>query len=418
MAFVFLYLTTLFIAPQLWLEPLVGTRVDLYLYPAWLGWIAMTGRVRELFRFGVQDYFFIGMLVWIVVTLAVNGFQANSSDLIQDYLKWFVLYRLVIVSVPSMIELRRTSFLLLGFALILALEGIQHMHDPTGLGWVGQEFAWMDEEAVKAGVRGRTRWIGIFDGPGVFCVAYTIALPYAMQYLARPFGASAKLVGMLLLFPLLVATYYTGSRGGFLATIGVFALYLVTKLRLSMPRLLMVGSVVILAILLGPRHLTSTRDSHGSAQHRVDMWAEGIEMVQQNPVFGIGKGNFLRYTNKLVAHNSAIEIMGETGLPGLFLWVGVIYMGFKNVYRYCRETGNAVHSSYGMALGLSVAGYMISSMFVTLEYETFYFLLALTAVVGNSLAAPPTFSERDFWTMSGLMFMFILSVKVFVMLYY
>jgi O-antigen ligase len=190
------------------------------------------------------------------------------------------------------------------------------------------------------------------------------------------------------------------------------------RFRISLTRMALIGSVLLTALVLAPSYLTSTRDSQGSAQHRIEMWAEGIEMVQQNPVFGIGKGNFLRYTGRLIAHNSAIEIMGETGVPGLFLWLSFIYMAFKNLHAAYRETEDPVLRSSVMALGLSVAGYLLSSMFVTLEYETFYFLLGLTAASGNSVSVRPSFTEQDLWRMGAIMAAFFVAVKGFVMLYF
>jgi hypothetical protein len=417
MLFIFLYLVFLFIAPQLWIEPFVGMRVDLFLYPAWIGWIAMTGRAGELFRLGPQDKFFAAWLVWIVASIAVNGFTDNSSNLIQDYLKWFILYRLIVVSLPTLTQVRRASLMLLFFSLILAVEGIQQMHSPSGTGWAGQGFSWVDVEAASSGVAGRTRWINIFDGPGVFCIVYTIALPFAAQYLGKSFGTGARLLGILLLAPLLLATFYTGSRGGFLATVGVFGLFLMTKFRISLARMVLIGGVLLAVLALAPSYLTSTSDAENSAQHRIDMWAEGIEMVRYQPVFGIGRGNFLRYTNRLIAHNSAIEIMGETGFPGLFLWLGIIYMGFKNLLAAYREIEDPVPRSFVIALGLSVVGYIMSSMFVTLEYETFYLLLGLTAAAGNTLITPPKFTRSDFWTMGAIIAAFFVFVKGVVMLY-
>jgi hypothetical protein len=416
-AFIFIYLFLLFVAPQLWIEPFVGMRVDLILYPAWIGWAAMTGRAGELFRLGPQDKFFAAWVVWIVLSITVNGFQPASSSIIENYVKWFVLYRLTVVSLPTLTHVRQVLLGVTFFGLILAIEGIQHMYSSSGTGWAGQGFAWMDDEAAKAGVAGRTRWINIFDGPGVFCVVYTIALPFAVRYFGKPFATGKRIFGVLLLAPLLLATVYTGSRGGFLATVGIFGLYLMSKFRISLARMVLVGGVLLAILALAPSYLTSTSDSHGSAQHRIDMWAEGVEMVTQNPVFGIGKGNFLRYTGKLIAHNSAVEIMGETGIPGLFLWLGLIYMGFKNLYAAYRETEDLEQRSFVMALGLSIAGYLLSSIFVTLEYETFYFLLALAAAVGHSLSARPICTRRDLWTIGAIMAVFFVAIKGVAMVY-
>ena len=84
-------------------------------------------------------------------------------------------------------------------------------------------------------------------------------------------------------------------------------------------------------IALAPAYLTRIDDPEKSSYHRIEMWSEGIEMIKQNPVFGIGRGNFKSYTSKLIAHSSPIEIMGETGLPGFLAWIGLIYFSFKSL---------------------------------------------------------------------------------------
>src|SRR5204863_3026348 len=116
--------------------------------------------------------------------------------------------------------------------------------------------------------------------PGVFCVAYTIALPIAMQLAMKPFNVLVRLGGIAMSLALLLATYYTGSRGGFLATVGIFGLFVLARLRISVGRAIMAGVVMLVVLMVAPSHLTSTSDSHGSAQHRIDMWQEGLEMVQ------------------------------------------------------------------------------------------------------------------------------------------
>jgi O-antigen ligase len=125
----------------------------------------------------------------------------------------------------------------------------------------------------------------------------------------------------------------------------------------------------------------------------------------------------LRYTSKLIAHNSAVEIMGETGLPGLFFWIGLLYLGLKKVALYARETDDDSNRSYAIALGLSVVGYIISSMFVTLEYETLYFLIGLCASVGFRLKEPAPFTRRDVWIVAAITLGWVVGIKAFVMVY-
>jgi O-antigen ligase len=109
--------------------------------------------------------------------------------------------------------------------------------------------------------------------------------------------------------------------------------------------------------------------------------------------------------------------MGETGIPGLFLWLGIIYMAFKNLFAAYRELEDPKSRSYVMAIGLSIAGYILSSLFVTLEYETFYFLLAIASAAGGSLRVEPTLARRDLSWLTGIMAAFFIAVKGFAMLY-
>lgn len=416
MLIILVYLTTLFIAPQLWVEPFVDMRVDYYVYPLW-AFAIIFSREKNPLALTPLDKFFLLLLLWIVLSMAINGFHERSTEIIVNYTKWFVLFKLVSMTVTSADRLRTVALMLVFFALVLAVEGIQHKTGESGLGWAGQTLGWIDPEAAAAGEPGRTRWINIFDGPGVFCVVYTIGLPFVMQYLVAPFSFGTRLIGMGMVGLLLVAIYFTGSRGGFLTTMALFALFIAVRYKVSLMKIALVAGVISVAFMLAPSHLTTMDDPSKSTKYRVAMWIEGVEMVQHNPLFGIGKGNFLKYTSKLIAHNSSIEIMGETGLPGLFFWFGLIYLSLKNVMYYVHESEDERDKAYATALGLSVLGYIASSMFVTLEYETLYFLLGLCAALGFRLKQPVAFTERDFWVISGMTVGWALLIKAFVMIY-
>jgi len=413
MPIVIVYMISLFIAPQLWLEPFVGWQPDLFIYGFWILYV-LFGRGRIL-PITYQDRFFLLMIVWIVLSSAVNGFRPHSPTIIINYLKYFILYILIAATTKTVDRMQTVGLLLIVFALILAVEGIQHIQNPAGLGWAGQALGWIDPGAASRGVLGRTRWINIFDGPGVFCVVFTTALPFAMQYIGGPFNISKKILGGAILVPFLLAIYYTGSRGGFLATLGIIGAYTAIKLGIKPLRVVIASVLVIIIFMFAPSHMTTMNDQSHSASHRVEMWGEGVEMVQQNPIFGIGKGNFHAYTSMLIAHNSAIEIMGETGLVGLFFWVGLVYMSLKNIVTYWKWETNEANRSYITGMGLSVIGYLISSMFVTLEYETFYLLLGLCAVPGKQLAEKVEFTRKDFGIIGSICIGWVLSIKIFVM---
>jgi O-antigen ligase len=307
---------------------------------------------------------------------------------------------------------------LLVFGVIFVVESIQHKTSPTLTGWAGQSLGWIDPEVLAAGGTGRTRWVHIFDGPGVFCVIFTTALPFALRYLDPGQPPLRKVLGGLAAVALMFAIFLNGSRGGFLATLFILAMYTLLRFRISPGKLAAGVSLSAVLFLMAPSHLTTFRDDSRSADHRVDMWAEGIEMASHNPLLGIGRGNFRGYTSELVAHNSAIEIMGEMGFVGLMLWVALIYVCAKGVWLAYRTAPNQATRSLMAAVLIALGGYVVSAMFVTLEYETFYLLLALTAAAGLAAGQKLMLTRKDAQYILGIVVVWFVVLKGFVMAYY
>lgn len=418
MLFTTLYLIKLFIAPQWWVPVFMGLRLDLILYPTWLTRILLTGNVHQLFRLTTQDKIFLSFVIWLVLSCFINEKNALTNSFIVEYIAWFIMYKLFQASMDTLEQVKKISKILVFIILILVWEGIDHKLSVDGKGWAGQSLGWVVQEVIDAGGTGRTRWVSIFDGPGVFCVVYTTALPFLLQYGFAPFRLSHRLLAWPLIFAMLLAIYYTGSRGGLLSTMAILSLFAAYKMKISFSKLILITGVFAVILMLAPSHLTSTRDSSRSAQHRVDMWGEGIEMVQYNPVFGIGRGNFAEYTGRLIAHNSAIEIMGELGFPGLFLWASLIFISLKKLILYHRQSTDVIEQSYVSMLGISICGYLISAMFVTLEYETFYFLFAICGIVGKNLKEEVKLSQREIIFIALGCVAWFVFVKLFVMIYF
>jgi len=62
-----------------------------------------------------------------------------------------------------------------------------------------------------------------------------------------------------------------------------------------------------------------------SFQGRTRAWGYGFDMVSWYPFTGVGKGQWLEY-HGLASHNSYIQVMAETGLFGIFLYLWTIWL--------------------------------------------------------------------------------------------
>jgi O-antigen ligase len=411
------YLFFLMIAPQLWVPGILGLPVDFIIYPLWYLALIIRGRGHLLFKFELAEKIFAAFFAWIILSALVNGLTDDTREHIYIYLRIFVLYKAVSASVETTAEIRNALWIFVLLAVILAIEAISHKNSPDLLGWAGQKLGWVDPSVLEAGGTGRARWVGIFDGPGVFCVVFTIALGICLPRLSGGAQQSMRLLSVAVIALLCVATYLTGSRGGFLATLAILTMYIAVRRKIRMRSILAGGLLGLLLFSMAPESLTTMQDESRSAQHRVEMWAEGVEMVKQNPAFGIGRGNFKNYTGRLIAHNSAIEVAGETGIIGFILWCTMIYVSFKAAFlTWKNETGSA-DSNLGLGLMLALMGYLISAMFVTLEYETFYFLLALCVGLIRNQPAAQSLEMHEVVKIFVVVGVWLLLMQIFVIIY-
>ena len=412
------FLVCLIIAPQLWIPPFVGLPTDFVAYPLLMLAAALGGRTTQALKFGTLEWLMFSFLLWTVISSVFNGFTAPSVGYAVFYFKAFLIFKLSLALMEG--ELARVRSFVRIFTvlvLILSVEVLFHRFSADGRGWAGQTFSWIDPSVLEAGGKGRARWIGIFDGPGVFCVLFTIVLPFVLVRIGKGYAFITRLFAALLLFLLLVVTFFIGSRGGMVATLAIFGLYFLIKSKLSLRAMVACGALGMAVLMFAPSHLTTVRDSQNSTQYRVEMWAEGLEMMKHNPLFGIGRGNFKAYTSKLIAHNSFVEIGGETGVVGLFIYTALVYFCLKSCLHARANFPDPHNKDFALAAALSLIGYVISAMFVTLEYETLYLLLAMCAALGRCVPEPLEFNRRDFRIVGITVFSFLVLMQIFVIFY-
>jgi len=93
-------------------------------------------------------------------------------------------------------------------------------------------------------------------------------------------------------------------------------------------------------------------------------------------------------------------------------------MGFKHVIVRLRETVDPTEKQALLAVMMSLSGYLISSLFVSLETEIMYFLLGMTAAVGRFTTQPVGFTRKDFMFIVAFQVAYYMAFKVFIMGYY
>ena len=227
----------------------------------------------------------------------------------------------------------------------------------------------------------RVRGLGFMSDPNDLAQAIVMVLPllwgrFKKGHFIRNLW-SVWLPGMLLGYTI----YLTHSRGAIVGLASLFFFGLRDFLGTARTTILMVvaGMVAAIAGVAGGRGFSSGEQSAGE---RIEAWYEGMMMLKNHPLLGIGYLNFTDH-HHLTAHNSFVLCFAELGLLGYFFWVALlvlIYQGMNQVIHESSPDDKA--RRLAVLLRSSFLGFMTCAWFLSRTYApTLYILLALCTAV-------------------------------------
>jgi len=205
------------------------------------------------------------------------------------------------------------------------------------------------------------------------------------------------------------AILQSNSRGAFLAMMIILMLIFISNF--SVKNLLL--SILILIALSGKFYGTAleryesimadAEEGTGTGGQRLGAWMTGARMIVDNPLLGVGVGQFphrfLDYATKealskvsggreakVNAHSAYFQIGAETGMIGLTLFFVMLFFCYKDVakaLKLCRgDPGLADFELIVRAVGISIIGYLTALTFLNQGYNvTIYTLLSLPTIV-------------------------------------
>ena len=204
---------------------------------------------------------------------------------------------------------------------------------------------------------------------------------------------------------ILHTTLLTFSRGAMvgLLVVGATAFIMMPKRPKYFAVLALVGLLALR--LTGPqlmaRYATTIAESEerdGSAESRIDLWRDCIKLTIENPLFGIGPGNFpvvaasLGYTAGKQAHSVWMQQAAETGVPGvlsLFLLFAISVVKLWPLARQPLTEENRSQVTIASGLIMSIVGFAVAGQFVSLGgLEIPYYSAMIGVVLLKQRTAP------------------------------
>jgi O-antigen ligase len=268
--------------------------------------------------------------------------------------------------------------------------------------------------------QGRTT--GGTGDPNFFATYQVVVLPLVLV-LAATVENRARRIGLYGVALVLVASVLTSlSRGGVLTLLAVLVLIVGVPARrlyrtpgqkaLFLAVIAVSGAFALAttakeliprveAIIINKQETTAS----GRGSGRVDLWLAARAAFVQHPYTGIGYGAFPAEAQQLLlttpgvdlqvysadqpgheAHNAYLGTAAELGVPGLVLFLGMLASlaaTLRATARDARRRGQEFLGRVATALVISLAGFVVSSIFLSTETSR-----VLWIIMGLSLALP------------------------------
>lgn len=228
---------------------------------------------------------------------------------------------------------------------------------------------------------------GMFFNPGPFSIYFSLLLlmivPFLMVYYRKRTIGKFILLIVTLALPSLAILFTLNSRSSWIGfSMGIFSIigWYLFLLKPDIFGILRRNVKTILSILLPALCLLSYglyQIRPESAQGRILIWKSTVSMIKDNPLLGVGYGNFIReyprFQAKVLdkpglnakygvlsgeteyAFNDVLQVGAELGLIGLFLYLTVFFHSFFRLYLFVKSKGYSdirfvVSSGLGAAL--------------------------------------------------------------------
>jgi putative inorganic carbon (HCO3(-)) transporter len=270
------------------------------------------------------------------------------------------------------------------------------------------------------------RVTGTIGDPNEFAAVLVAALPLGVALAAaREWSRSVRALGIVTAGLSVAGVLLSLSRGGFISLLVVLVAGAVLAGRWR-SKALLVAPLVILAgvgyLLANPAALQRVSESNGGTG-RTDLWQVGWRMVRDQPVLGVGAGNFtdasihyllqpgrlarsdLIANTPKVAHNTYLTIFAELGLVGASMFLALTGVAIASGIRAARVFARQRDGPMEMLTRgwlTAMAGLLTADAFLSAEFSKQLWLLlalgpAFLAVACLSLgeATPRPDTRRD-----------------------
>ncbi|MBL3556704.1 MULTISPECIES: O-antigen ligase family protein [Marinobacter] len=324
-------------------------------------------------------------LILILLSSVFAYFPSISYGKLENYYLWVIIYFLII----NIVNTRKRFFIFLCIFLVASFK----ISLSLAISWAMRGFSF-------------TTW-GLSGPPGFFQNSGELAIQMLVFWpIAWAFAHSLKpritktWYWLLMLMPITAIMVILGasSRGAQLAL--VVQLVVMNYRTVFKPKVLISCAIAVTLLWTflpeEQKDRFRTMGEDRTSQQRILYWENGLEMIKEHPVLGVGYFNFPSYFGRYYAddvllhrvelpHNIIIQVGTDTGITGLAIFLILILVALRKAQRFRADGCENNQKLIGACANLSLLGFIVAGQFVTVTYYPYLWIhLALLVSMRNS----------------------------------
>jgi O-antigen ligase len=333
--------------------------------------------------------FVLGMLVAVMVSHLAHLYIGGAYESGLEFSKSVLYYLLLVANLTTVARIRQFLFWLLAFVVVLSSLALLQYHEVIDIPDMRKmEEHDVDDDSGEVTLIPRLQSTGIYNDPNDLCLILLSGMAIAAYAIDSGVASLAPIwLGFLGLFG--YALTLTQSRGGFVALVAGLIAY--GTVRFGKWKAVLFAALVLpvaFALASGRQTNIDLGNRNDTAQARVQLWAEGLELFKRSPVFGIGHGEYAEEV-KQVAHNSFVHCFTELGLFGGTIFIGAFACAIAGVRRGAASADSQARRLYPYIL-LIVTTYAFGMLSLSRQYiAPTYMVLGLAAAYTAVAAREP-----------------------------
>lgn len=333
----------------------------------------------------------LALVAWSVITIPLSVWPTGSMRLLTDqYLKAIAFFWLLATIITTPTRLRAIVWALVLCSIPLAGTGIWH---------------YFSGDVMSTGVQGLVRIVGyqgssgLTGNPNDLALMLNLIIPLAGA-LALSSRGMPRLIATGALLLGAAAVIMTFSRAGFLALAAIFIMFIAVLARRKSGGAAIALVVVALCVpaMLPQTYLdrlstitNMSEDKTGSAQGRYQDLYIAADVVERNPIIGVGLGQDIIALNQArgrstwrSVHNAYLQYAVDLGVPGFLLFAWLHLLCFRSAHavekRAMRDPALEQLAPLATGVQVSLGAFFVAAMFHPIAYQFYFFSIAGLAV--------------------------------------